>query len=375
MLLLEIIKERIFRKVIYSDAHNVIYKLDSKRYMLKNSGLEADIRLYSDNGRLVVLFKLLRLSSSGFTQLVNFSILYDKSENLDKFIIKHCNENPIFLIDQRDIPSIVKCTIDVDGSFIFINKRLSNQSSFETFIKDDNPNKTFYSFVRSKNEFFLDEAVQSNKNIVVVGSDHFQLLTLKKKKITDLIKKTTICCSCYSSDKLIDVFTIYEINNVVFVLNNLFDMTRLRMDKEWQLYTDTSGLENVVGSMFYYLHFYIDVTAPPVLFYRNSPCKLFQDKNHFIIEYIDGYYSSKVTIKISKHQQNDVVFESKEISRIDMNAFFYDIFRKIADKVFNICLNHPSFVLLAKLKDLGFDDCTVPLSHDIIEVIKMYDYE
>lgn len=58
-----------------------------------------------------------------------------------------------------------------------------------------------------------------------------------------------------------------------------------------------------------------------------------------------------------------------------MNVFFYGIFRKIADKAFTICLRKPSSTLLAKLKDLGFDDCTVPLSHDIIEVIKMYDYD
>jgi len=372
--LLNTIKERFFRKIIYSDDHNVIYKMTSKKYFLRNSGMYADIQLHLDKDRLVVLFKV--RTASYEQALINFSILYDKSNDLDTFIIKHCNENPIFLIDARDIASIKKCTVDIDGNHIFINKQLVDQSNFQNFLSDTRPNKTLHSHTKfPKDEFYMDEAVESNKNVVILGSDYYQIIKLKKKKITNSIQKTTLRCACHSSGKLIDIFTIYDINNVVFVLNNFFDMTRLVMDREWILYTDTDGLNTMVGGMFHYLNLYVDITSPPILFYRNSPCKLAHNKNYFIIEYIDGYYSSKVTIKISKQQRNDVVFESEEISRINMNSFFYDVLKKIAVKAFTLCLRNPSKTLLSKLNDLGFYDCTIPLNHDIIEVVKMYDYE
>lgn len=380
MTLIKKIKEMLFKKLIYIDSRSSIHRLSEHHYFYKNEGLFASIRLGSDQGRNVLLFNV--KNSDNNHSLINFAVLYDSNLTVEKFIIKHCFENPIFLVDARDIPSIQDCTTHINQGKnhnslshpIFINRVGLNKKKFEAFIKDNSAKKNLHSYLLARHELYSDTGLNVNGNSVFIDNVEYQLIVLKKKKITKRVNKMTLSCFLTDTKKITDILTVYDINGVVCVLKNIFDMVSLGTDKEWLLYTERESLNDIISEMFYYLHLYIDLCSPPVLFHKNSPCKISRNKDSFILHYIDGYRSAEVNVEISRSELNLEVGLIKPITKIDMNVFFHAVFKNVALEVFTICLKHPSNSLLKKLDELGFHDCQTPIDHDIIEVLKMHDY-
>lgn len=374
------LKNRIFRKLIYIDAKSSLYRLSTHRYFYRNSGVSSGIQLCSDNERQLLLFNV-KNDDNGRT-LINFSVLYDPHIPIEKFIITHCLDNPIFMIDPQDIASIKDCTTEINKQNsdrsshpVFINRVGLNRKKFEDFLKNKDSKKNLHSYLFARNELYSDGGLNINKNSVFIHDVEYQLIVLKKKKVTQRVNKVTLSCFLSDSNKITDILTVYDINGVVCVLKNIFDMVTLGIDKEWLLYTDRQEVNTIISEMFYYLHLYIDLCAAPLLFHKNSPCKISRNKDNFILDYIDGYRSAEVNVLISRrdlHLETGII---KPITKIDMNVFFHAVFKTVALEVFTICLKHPSNRLLKKLDELGFDDCTIPLDRDIIEVLKMYDYE
>lgn len=373
------IKECIFRKLIYVDYKCSIYRISPHNYFYKNKGVSSHIRLCSDNGRNLILFNV--INDDNGQNLINFSVFYDSDISIDKFIIDHCLKNPVFMIDPLDIASVKDCTTEVNKTHsdhraqpVFINRLGLNRKKFESFLNDNNSKKNLHSYLFSRSEIYSDGSLNLNQNSVFIEDVEYQLIILKNKQVTKRVNKFTLSCFLSDSNKLTDILTVYDINGVVCVLKNIFDMVSLGTDKEWLLYTDRNSLNDIISEMFYYLHLYIDICSPPILFHKNSPCKFSRNKYNFILDYIDGYRSAEVNVTISRTELNSEFGVVKPITKIDMNVFFHDVFKKVALEVFTICIQHPSNILLKKLETLGFDDCKIPIDSAIIEVLKMHDY-
>lgn len=373
------IKDCIFRKLIYVDYKSSIHRISTHNYFYKNKGMSSNIRLFSDNGRNLILFNV--VNDDNGQNLINFSVIYDSKTSIEKFIIAHCLENPIFMIDPLDIASIQDCTTEVNKTHtghrarpVFINRLGLNRKKFESFLNDNNSKKNLHSYLFARSEIYYDVSLNRNQNSVFIEDIEYQLIVLKNKQVTKRVNKLTLSCFLSDSNKITDILTVYDINGVVCVLKNIFDMVSLGTDKEWLLYTERKSLNDIISEMFYYLHLYIDICSPPVLFHKNSPCKISRTKDNFILDYIDGYRSAEVNVTISRRDLNVEFVVIKPITKIDMNVFFNAVFKNVALKVFTICIKHPSNILLQKLAALGFNDCTIPINSDIIEVLKMHDY-
>lgn len=373
------LKNRIFRKLIYIDDKSSLYRLSKHRYFYRNKGVSSGIQLCSDNDRQLLLFNV--NNDDNGQVLINFAVLYDPNIPIEKFIISHCLDNPIFMIDPQDIASIKDCTTEINKGNsdrsshpVFINRVGLNRKKFEDFLTNVNASKKSLHYLFARNEIYSDGRLNINKNSVFMQNVEYQLIVLKKKKVTQRVSKVTLSCFLSDLNKSTDILTVYDINGVVCVLKNIFDMVTLGIDREWLLYTDRHELNIIINEMFYYLHLYIDLCSAPLLFHKNSPCKISRNKDNFILDYIDGYRSAEVNVLISRtdlHLETGII---KPITKKDMNVFFHAVFKTVGLEVFTICLKHPSNILLKKLAELGFDDCTIPLNRDIIEVLKMHEY-
>lgn len=380
--LIKSITHYVIRKTIHIDFKNTIYKVTENEYFFKNEGVSSTIRLHTEKGLHYFLFNVKTIDKG--EPLVNFATSYNPTEAMDEFIINHCKNNPIFMIHEMDIPSITSRTfnsapkrkdyVSVMAEPIFMDETKLNQSAFELSF-DTNVKQHLHHclhLARSvKSSNFKFKFININR--LLVGPTQYQVIELNKKKITKLVSKYTLGLTGYNN-AFTDVFTVYDINGVVCVKKNVFDMVDLGRNMNWMLYLDGVQIEAIISSMFKYLHAYVDLFETTLLFYQNSPCRVSQDKNNIKLDYIDGHRSCLVNVNIAKRGYHNTYDTFTPITKNDMSKFFESILKDVKSDVFKLCANKPSGSLLEHLSALGFNDCKIPINSSIIEVLKMHDY-
>jgi hypothetical protein len=373
----------LIRKSIYMDFKNTVYKVTDGEYFLKNEAVSSTIRLHEDNGQQFFLCNVKTIDKGN--PLINFAVTYDTSVNMDDFIIEHCKNNPVFMIDEMDSHSITSCTLDVSirgedrlkfvqAEPIFIDEVKLNKWAFELSLDTKFRQHLHHCLYlarrvsRAEFQFKFD-----NTQSFVVGTSEYQVIALNKKKITKYVSKITLGLSGGQAD-FREVLTVYDINGVVCVKKNIFDIVELGRNMDWMLYADGHQIEAIIMPMLKYLNLYVDLFEPTLLFHKNSPCRISRDKHSVKLDYIDGHRSCLVNVHISKHGYQNSYSTLKKITKDEMSDFFGSILNDVKSNVFKICANSPSGLLLNHLSGLGFHDCQTPINHDIIEVLKMHDY-
>lgn len=373
------LKKYIVRKNIYDNGKNEIFKISSNEYLLKNKAVHACIKTHEYNNQPFLIFNVRKADSN--EPLVNFAILYDICIPIEHFIIQHSQENPIFMIDELDISSVSDCRI------LMIKSRANNilSSPYPIFIHRKDLNRDAYEFslttqveqlhhimYRANNFYHAIKFKFDNDNHFFIGDVEYQIISIRKKKITKLVSKFTL--GYVDKEMFIDILTVYDINSVICVLKNVFDMVALGRDKEWLLYTEGHELNDILSQHLRYLDSYIDIFKTPMLFHKNSPCLIKKDKNKLQISYIDGYRSGKVQLTVLLNQYEHVYGLCEKTTQREMNVFFKHILEQFSHNVFDLCAKSPSQKLLNHLSNLGFPDCIRPIDSGIIEVLKMHDY-
>jgi len=379
--LLQDFKNYIVRKCIYTDDKSDIFKISDSEYLFTNKAVKATIKTYEYNNEPFLIFNVRCYNTSEY--LINFAIAYDVSINREQFIISHCKENPVFMIDEIDLPSVMSSRIFMVKSQA--NNVLSLSSRYPVFIDRNYLNRHAYEHSlttqqehlhhilwRANNFNYSIKFKFDNEHCFFIGEVEYKIVTIRKKKIARYVSKFTL--SCIDADTVMDILTVYDVNSVVCVLKNVFDLVDLGMNKEWLLYTDGKELDHIINPSFRYLDAYIDIFKTPLLFHKNSPCVIKKDKDHFELEYIDGYRSSKANLKISRTALHDVSGFYEKLTKVEMNVFFHSILNNLSINIFKLCARSPSRKLLHHLHTLGFEDCKAPIDCDIIEVLKMHDY-
>lgn len=379
MRLLQNLKNYIVRKRIYTDDRSDIFKISDNEYLFINKVVRATIKTYEYNNEQFLIFNVRNYNSSDY--LINFAIVYDFAINLEQFIIDHCKENPVFMIHEMDLPSVISSRIFMiksqDNNIlpiyhpVFIDRIYLNRDAYE-FSLTIQTEHLHHILWRANNFNHAIKFKFDNEHCFFIGEVEYKIVTIKKKKISRYISKFTL--SCVNSNNIMNILTVYDINSVVCVLKNVFDLVDLGMDKEWLLYTDGNELDQVINPSLRYLDAYIDIFKTPLLFHKNSPCMIKKDKQNVELQYIDGYRSSKVNLNISRTACHDVSGVYTKITKPEMNIFFSSIVNHLSTNVFKLCARSPSSKLLHHLHHLGFEDCKAPIECGIIEVLKMHDY-
>lgn len=377
--LLKHLKNYIVRKCIYTDDRSEIFKISDNEYLFTNKVVKATIKTYEYNNESFLIFNVRSYNTSEY--LINFAIAYDVSINKEQFIIGHCKENPVFMIDEMDLPSVIYSRIFMRRSLdnnildvihpVFIDRNYLNRDAYEYSLTTQQEH-LHHILWRANNFSHAVKFKFDNEHCFFIGEVEYKIVTIRKKKISRYVSKSTL--SCMDANNVMDILTVYDINSVVCVLKNVFDLVDLGMNKEWLLYTDGKELDHIINPSLRYLDAYIDIFKTPLLFHKNSPCVIKKDKNNFELQYIDGYRSSKVNINISITAFHDVSGFYKTITKPEINIFFSSILNNLSTNVFKLCARSPSRKLLHHLHTLGFEDCKVPIDYDTIEVLKMYDY-
>lgn len=377
--LLQHLKNYIVRKCIYTDDRSDIFKISDNEYLFKNKAVKATIKTYEYNNEPFLIFNVRSCHSD--EPLINFAIDYDVNINREQFIIDHCKENPVFMIHEMDLPSVISSRIFMRRSLdnnilefihpVFIDRNYLNQDAYDFSLTTQQEH--LHHILHRANNF--GHAVQfkfDNEHCFFIGEVEYNIVTIRKKKIARYVSKFTL--SCMDADRVVDILTVYDINSVVCVLKNVFDLVDLGMNKEWLLYTDGKELDRIIIPSLRYLDAYIDIFKTPLLFHKNSPCVIKKYKNNFELQYIDGYRLSKVNINISRTAFHDVSGFYEKLTKSEINIFFSSILNTLSTNVFKLCARSPSRKLLHHLHTLGFEDCKAPIDCDIIEVLKMHDY-
>lgn len=377
--LLQDLKNYIVRKCIYTDDRSDIFKISDNEYFFTNKAVKATIKTYDYNNEPFLIFNVRSCHSD--EPLINFAITYDVNINREQLIIDHCKENPVFMIHEMDLPSVVSSRMfmrrSIDNNIlefihpVFIDRTNLNRNAYEISLMPNQQN--LHHLMWQANNF--NNAVHfkfDNEQCFFIGEVEYKIVNIRKKKIARYVSKFTLCC--VDNNTVVDILTVYDINSVVCVLKNVFDIVNLIKDKEWLLYLDGNEFDSITISALRYLDSYIDIFETSLLFHKNSPCVIKKDKNNFELKYIDGYRSSKVNINISRIAFHDVSGFYEKLSKSEINVFFRSILNTLSMNVFKLCARSPSRKLLHHLHTLGFEDCKVPIDCDIIEVLKMHDY-
>lgn len=381
--LLQALKYVFIKKTIYKGFKNSVYTINDNEYFFQNEAVFSKIRLHEEKGQHFFLFNV-KTTDKG-NPLINFAILYEPTVPMDDFIIDHCKNNPLFMIDEMDISSIILCTLNianrdknplkfVQSKPIFIDEIKLNKWAFElsqdTKFRQHLHHCLYLARHVSSAEF---QFKFDHTDSVHVDSSEYQVIALKKKKITKYVSKITLGLSGDQVD-FRDVLTVYDINGVVCVKKNIFSIIELGINMDWMLYTDGHQIEAIITPMLKYLNLYVDLFKPTLLFHKNSPCRIYRDKNNIKLDYIDGHRSCLVNVNISKHGYQNTYSTFNKITKDEMSDFFRSILNDVKSNVFKLCANSPSNLLLNHLSEFGFHNCQTPINHDIIEVLKMHDY-
>lgn len=377
--LLQHLKNYIVRRCIYKDDRSDILKISDKEYFFTNKAVKATIKTYEYNNEPFLIFNVRSCNSS--EPLINFAIAYDVNINREQFIIEHCKENPVFMIHEMDVPSVMSSRMFMRKSLdnnileflhpVFLDRKSLNRDAYEYSLTTQQ--EQLHDILWRANNF--GHAIKfkfDNEHCFFIGEVEYKIVTIRKKKISRHVFKFTL--SCINSDTVVDIFTVYDINSIVCVLKNVFDLVDLGLNNEWLLYIDRKELDHIIIRTLRYLDAYIDIFKTPLLFHKNSPCVIKKDKNNFELQYIDGYRSSQVNINISRTAFHDISGFYETLTKPEINVFFSSILNNLSTNVFKLCARSPSRKLLHHLHTLGFEDCKVPIDYDTIEVLKMYDY-
>lgn len=340
--LLQYLKNYIVRKRIYTDDKSDIFKISDGEYLFTNKAVKATIKTYEYNNEPFLIFNVRSFHSSN--QLINFAIAYDVSIDREQVIIEHCKENPVFMIHEMDIPSIMSSRMFMRRSLdnnileflhpVFLDRINLNRNAYEISLMPNQQN--LHHLMWQANNF--NNAVHfkfDNEQCFFVGEVEYKIVTVRKKKITRYVSKFILCC--VDNHTVVDILTVYDINSVVCVLKNVFDIVNLIKDKEWLLYLDSNEFDSITIPALRYLDYYIDIFETPLLFHKNSPCVIRKYKNNFELQYVDGYRTSKANLNISRTSCHNVSGVYEKVTKPEINGFLV-IFSIICLRMFSNCV-------------------------------------